>query len=104
MQILRHLGLAARFVSSYLVKLAADEKSLAGPSGPERDFTDLLALTEVSVPVAGWIGLDPSSGLFAGEGHIPLAWDCPAGRWRAAPRPVEAHVTLPDTGPFSHRA
>ncbi|NRR30982.1 transglutaminase family protein [Oxalobacteraceae bacterium] len=82
-QILRSMGLAARFVSGYLIQLQPDRQSLDGPSGAAADFTDLHAWTEVFIPGAGWIGLDPTSGMLASEGHIPLA--CSAMPSSAAP-------------------
>ncbi len=82
-QILRHLGIAARFVSGYLIQIAESESAPEDPSDSRTDSADFHAWAEAFLPGAGWIGMDPTSGLFAGEGHIPLV--CTPSASRAAP-------------------
>ncbi|MGD0758181.1 MAG: transglutaminase family protein [Candidatus Sulfotelmatobacter sp.] len=96
-QILRHCGIAARFVSGYLIQLAADERAsheaaTDDPSARQTDSADFHAWAEAFLPGAGWIGMDPTSGLFAGEGHIPLV--CTPNASKAAP--VEGTVEAAD--------
>jgi uncharacterized protein (DUF2126 family)/transglutaminase-like putative cysteine protease len=82
-QILRHLGIAARFVSGYLIQIAADGTVPEDGGRPQTDSAAFHAWAEAFLPGAGWLGMDPTSGLFAGEGHIPLV--CTPNASRAAP-------------------
>jgi len=90
-EILRTLGIAARFVSGYLIELAAGDSVLGttanatghAPADASRDTASLHAWAEAFIPGAGWIGLDPTSGLLAAGGHLPLA--CAADPQLASP-------------------
>jgi len=93
-QSLRNLGIAARFVSGYLIQLQSSDPA---SDGPKADSADLHAWAEAFLPGAGWIGLDPTSGLLAAESHIPLV--CTPNALQAAPIGGTAE---PSNVEFSH--
>ncbi len=68
-QILRNLGIAARFVSGYLIQLFPNQPQVDS-AGLQHDIGSLHAWAEVYLPGAGWIGLDTTSGMLTSEGHI----------------------------------
>ena len=93
-EILRNLGIAARFVSGYLIQLVDNHKPEPDGNGPQSDSAALHAWAEAFLPGAGWIGLDPTSGFLAAEGHIPLA--CTSSALQAAPISGTAELASSD--------
>jgi len=61
---LRSQGIAARLASGYLCEFGEMEKRAEGA---------LHAWTEAYLPGAGWIGLDPTNGIFCNHNHITTA-------------------------------
>jgi transglutaminase-like putative cysteine protease len=59
----RSLGIAARFVSGYMF----DPNNNGAATGA------MHAWVEVFLPGAGWIGLDPTHGLFCQNAYVPVA-------------------------------
>ncbi|HEY0107285.1 MAG TPA: transglutaminase family protein [Rhizomicrobium sp.] len=65
---LRALGLAARYVSGYLLtQPPPGQKRLLGADASHAWFS-------VWAPPFGWVDLDPTNDMRAGEGHVILAW------------------------------